>query len=128
VMFHSQVWDPPSDHGDSSQTSGGVVLSVSSTVAIFFAIAHISPDRDNAPSMQALMSINSAADVPPADEGGAAREHTMSTPVGGARGDGDGRSKYGAPRSAVKREGRATIGIGGATHGDGDGETNGGTT
>jgi hypothetical protein len=64
--------------------------------------------------------------VSPADEGRAAREHAMSTPVGGGRGDGDGRSKYVVPRSAVKREGCATTGIGGTTHGDGDGEINSG--
>jgi hypothetical protein len=70
--------------------------------------------------------MKSAADVSPADEGRAAWEHAMSAPVGGARGDGDGRSKYGIPCSAAKREGCATTAIGDATHGDGDGETNGG--
>jgi hypothetical protein len=72
--------------------------------------------------------MKSVANVSPADEGRAARKHAMSAPVGGARGDGNSRSKYGVPRLAAKREGCATTGIGDATHGDGDGETNGGTT
>jgi hypothetical protein len=126
VLLHSQVWDPPSDRGDVGRTSSGVLLFVFSVVAIFFAIARVSPNRANALSMHVLMSMKSAADVSPADEGKVAREHAMSSPVGGTCGDGDDRSKYGAPRSAEKCEDRATCGIGGATHGDGDGETKGG--
>jgi hypothetical protein len=72
------------------------------------------------------MSMKSTTDVSPTDEGMAMREHSMPAPVGGARGDGSGRRKYGVPRLATKCEGHAPTGIGGATHGDGDGETNGG--
>jgi hypothetical protein len=72
--------------------------------------------------------MKSAADVSPANEGRVAREHAMSAPVGDARGDGDSRSKYGVPCSTAKREGCATTAIGDATHGVGDGETNGGAT
>jgi hypothetical protein len=53
VLLHSHVWDPPSDCGDNGRTSGEAILFVSSVAAIF-AIARISPNRANAPSMQVL--------------------------------------------------------------------------
>jgi hypothetical protein len=124
VLLHSHVWDPPSDR---KRTSGRVLLFVSAT-AIFFVTARISPNRANTLSMQVLMSMKSTTDVSPADEGRAVREHAMSTPVGGTRGDGNNKSKYGVPRSAAKCERCATTSISGTTHGDGDGETNGGAT
>jgi hypothetical protein len=79
--------------------------------------------------MQIVMSMEYAADVSPAYAGMTAREHAMfapsgDTPMGIAAAA--GRSKYGVPRSAAKRDGCATFGIGGATHGDGDGEPSSG--
>jgi hypothetical protein len=59
----------------------------------------------------------STTDVSPTDEYSVVRDHTMFAPVGGACGDGSGKSRYGIPRSIAKREGYATTGIGGATHG-----------
>jgi hypothetical protein len=70
--------------------------------------------------MQIVMSMEYAADVSPAYEGMAAREHAMSAPGGDAHGDSSGRSRYGVPRSAAKRDGSATTDISGTTHGDGD--------
>jgi hypothetical protein len=70
------------------------------------------------------MSMEYAADVPPAYEGRAMREHIMSTPGGGAHGDSGGWSRYGVPCSAAKRDGCLTIGISGDTYGGGDGEPN----
>jgi hypothetical protein len=93
VLLHSQVWDQPSDRGDGGRASSGVVLFISSPIVIFSAIARISPNRANAPLMHVLVSMKSAADVSPADEGRVAREHAMSAPIGGACGDGNGRSK-----------------------------------
>jgi hypothetical protein len=69
------------------------------------------------------MSMKSATDVLTADEGRVVRGHAMSAPVGGTRGDGDDRNKYGIPRSAAN-----TVDVGCATHGDGDDETNDGAT
>jgi hypothetical protein len=68
------------------------------------------------------MSMEYAADMSPAYEGRAAREHAMSIPGGGAHGDSSVRSRYGVPHSAAKRGGCVIIGIGGTTHGDGDSE------
>jgi hypothetical protein len=68
------------------------------------------------------MSMEYKADMSPAYEGRAAREHAMSAPSGNTHGDSGGRRRYGAPHSAVKRDDCATTGINGATHGDGDGE------
>jgi hypothetical protein len=70
------------------------------------------------------MSMEYTAYVLHAYEGRAARVHAMSTPGGGTHGDSGGKSRYGVPRSAAKRDGYNTTGIGGATHGDGDGEPN----
>jgi hypothetical protein len=72
--------------------------------------------------MQIVMSMEYAADVSLAYEGMAAREHAMSAPSGDTHGDSGGKSIYDVPRSATKRDGCAIIGIGGAAHGDGDGE------
>jgi hypothetical protein len=77
--------------------------------------------------VQIVMSMEYATNVSLAYEGMAAREHAMSTPSGDAYGDSGGRSRYGVHRSAAKRNGCTTTNIGGATHGDGDGEPSSGT-
>jgi hypothetical protein len=57
--------------------------------------------------MQSVMSMEYAADVSPTYGGMAVREHAMSTPGGNTHGDSSGRSKYGVPHSAAKRDGCA---------------------
>jgi hypothetical protein len=76
--------------------------------------------------MQIVMSMEYRADVSTAYEGRAAREHAMSTPGGGVHRDSGSRSKCGVPHSTAKRDGCATTDIGGATHGDCDGEPSSG--
>jgi hypothetical protein len=68
------------------------------------------------------MSMEYAADVSLTYEGMAVREHVMSAPGGGSHGDSVGRSRYDVLRSIAKCDGCVTTGIGGTTHGGGDGE------
>jgi hypothetical protein len=73
--------------------------------------------------MQIVISMEYAADVSPAYEGMAVREHAMCAPGGDTHEDSGG---YGVPHSTAKGDGYATTDIGGATHGDGDGEPSSG--
>jgi hypothetical protein len=57
--------------------------------------------------MQIVMSMEYTANVSPAYEGMATREHAMSAPGGDAHGDSGGRSRYGVSRPAAKSDGCA---------------------
>jgi hypothetical protein len=92
----------PSEHGDDGRTTSSAALFTSTDVTIFSTITFVSANTTNTRSMVVFMSMKSTTDMSSADEDMTARQNAMSAPIGGACKDGDGRSKYGIPRSVAK--------------------------
>jgi hypothetical protein len=88
-------------------TLGGVAFFASSTAAIFSTIAHTSSNKANALSMQIFQLVN---------------KHATAAPVCDVNEDGNGGINRNTQGSVEEQKYHVMIGLGGAAHGDGNGE------